>query len=140
MSETIENLSLSAEHARECIHNVFHHTGGWMKDDVIVEADSFPNVRRRYSEMRRTTQLVFPSLAVIYHKVLLETGEWMLQLGESNKRQATIWIEQSIKIADIVADGYMGIYESFTPAQLQDLLQDIHRSSVKLLQIKGTAP
>ena len=79
-----------------------------------------------------------PPVAVMLHQTLYETALWQLRADPENFRaSAVLLLQQSMQVANIVADEYRSLYKVFAPAQLALFLSRIRASAAQLLNLEG---
>ena len=110
---------VQSRQAEERIRAVLAFPGGWLveeerEQDMTMEVEGEPVDQERDAELISLRRLLIPRMVTLLHSLLHSTGQH----------------QQCVALADTVADESHGLYQTFTPDSLRELLVKIRESAL----------
>lgn len=130
--EVVTELMYHATRAVTSLLDVLHFEHGWMTQCMDSDADT-----------AAVRAACLPLLVFHLHYVQLESARVLLRLQAYPEAArvdlARPLLEQSLQVADVVADEHYGVYRALSQTECRDLLQGLRESAIALVHTESMA-
>lgn len=131
-SQWAHDLQTKAEAAAKALDSALRSPNGWLEDhfpDGVIDTAADPDGSEpRAQSLRQLQRQCVPELVRLMHRVLLETGRALRDVGYANRSLHYL--------AELVADEHYQLFRHFDQERMRELLGLLRRSALVVIELQ----